>query len=317
MGLFGKKTTTSKPAPKASSKDKTAAPRSKVSPASTSKHHSSSQPSTKSKVVAAPIKGSSGQTSLLGGHLKAHHSSHATSKSHSSNGAVAPNPKLSAFRAHPKTHSGSQPPPSSQTMSSAGSSKTAGAPVSAADKKKAAAERQKAAREKGGAIKQIQEAALKALPTNKLYVVLYIRDDPPTPGDFHWGYYYHKSSHGGTKYHVKNMSSGWIADHGPTGGVFKSQFLCVLIEIGTIHPSHEGLLDQNMRSYDNYLNSHPNFDCIQWTFSILQKLIQAGLLTCNNLQAFRQECVNYGNENLASAARNDQPRPIRVSQICR
>ena len=136
-----------------------------------------------------------------------------------------------------------------------------------------AAEGQKAAREKTLQIKQLQESALAALPQRKIYIVLWIRNFPPVANDFHWGFYYHKTESGGTKYHMRNLGSGWIADHGNTDGVFKSLFLCVLIEIGSIHVDKGGILDQIMRSYDSTANSTPGFSCRVWIFMILKFLI--------------------------------------------
>jgi len=188
-------------------------------------------------------------------------------------------------------------------------SKPSGGPVTAA-------ERQKAAREGALRIKQFQEAALAALPQRKLYIVLWIRNDPPIANDFHWGFYYHETTTGGTKYHMKSLGGGWIADHGTTSGVFKSQFPCVLIEIGSISADKEGMLDRIMRSYDGSANTTPGFTCRVWVFMILPLLIQAGLLRCNDLAGLQQECFGYGNEYMSSAARNDQPRPVRVSSRC-
>jgi hypothetical protein len=188
-------------------------------------------------------------------------------------------------------------------------SSTSGGPVNAA-------ERQKAARERALQIKQLQESALEALPLRKLYIVLWIRNDPPTANDFHWGFYYHKIPKGGTKYHMRNLGGGWIADHASTGGVFKSQFLCVLIEVGSIPASKEGALDQVMRSYDGSANNIPGFTCRVWIFKILQLLIEARLLRCNDLAGLQQECFNHGNACMRSATENDQPRPVRVSSLC-
>ncbi|KAL4881775.1 hypothetical protein BJY04DRAFT_188099 [Aspergillus karnatakaensis] len=86
-------------------------------------------------------------------------------------------------------------------------------------------------RERAAMIKRAQEDQLAQLPVNNLYIVLWIRDDPPRPNDFHWAYYFHTISSRGTKYHVKDIGNGWIADHAPTGGIFKSLFLHVVIKL--------------------------------------------------------------------------------------
>lgn len=178
------------------------------------------------------------------------------------------------------------------------------------------AQRQKAAREIGLRTKQLQESAQSALPQRKLYILLYIRSDPPISNDFHWGFYYHKSAAGGTKYHMRNLGAGWIAEHGSNGGVFKSQLLCVLVEIGSIPSDKEGTLDQIMRSVDGSANTIPGLTCRVWVFTILPLLIQAGLLRCNDLAGLQQECFNYGNSEMTSAASNEQPRSVSISSRC-
>lgn len=100
------------------------------------------------------------------------------------------------------------------------------------------------ARERAANIKKQQENALAKLSTNALFIVLWIRSDPPRQNDFHWGYYFHASPQGGSKYHMKNIGGGWIPDHGPTGGVFKSNFLCVLIQVAMVPESARNTLDQ-------------------------------------------------------------------------
>lgn len=177
-------------------------------------------------------------------------------------------------------------------------------------------ERMKASREGALRIKQLQEAALAALPQRKLHVVLYIRSDPPIANDFHWAFYYHNFEDGGTKYHMTNIGPGWIADHGTTRGVFKSNFLCVIIEIGGIPAAQEGTLDQIMRSHDDSANDAPGFTCRVWVLTIITRLIQAGLLRCEDLAALEQECFDFGNACMVLAARNDQPRPVVVSSRC-
>nr|KMM72953.1 hypothetical protein CPAG_09243 [Coccidioides posadasii RMSCC 3488] len=72
------------------------------------------------------------------------------------------------------------------------------------------------ARERASIIKKAQEDALARLPLNTLFIVLYIRSDPPQSNDFHWGYYFHTSAQGGLKYHMRNLGGGWFPDHGPT-----------------------------------------------------------------------------------------------------
>ena len=162
----------------------------------------------------------------------------------------------------------------------------------------------------------MQEAALTALPQRKLYIGLWLRDITPQPNNFHWGFYYHTHELSGTEYHVKNMSRGWIADHAPTGGVFKSLFLCVLIEIGSIPVEKEIELDRIMRSYDDTINSILKVTCRIWMSTVLRDLIHAGLLRCDDLDALQQECFDFGNAHTMSAVDNNQPRPVMISSTC-
>ena len=165
-------------------------------------------------------------------------------------------------------------------------------------------------------IKGAQEQALKDLPQRKLYIVLWIRADPPLPNDFHWGFYYHIHEGGGIKYHITNVGNGWVADYGPTGGVFKSNFLCVLIQVATIPAERAAQLDQIMRAYDQNLNGIPNVTCRVWLFRILEILVQHGLVRCSSLQDLQAECMEYGNQHSEGAAFNNQPRPVTVSRVC-
>lgn len=169
---------------------------------------------------------------------------------------------------------------------------------------------------KGLALKKIQEEALAKLPLNTLYIVLYIRQDPPEPNDFHWSYYFHTSSKGGLKYHMKNLGSGWISDHGPSSGVFKSNFLCVLIQIGVVTEVNHGLIDQTMKSLDEDANHIPGFTCYMWALRILQEFIPQGLVRCSSVEGFKEECLAFGNKYSPGAANNDQPRPVVISTLC-
>ncbi|KKY27214.1 hypothetical protein UCRPC4_g01197 [Phaeomoniella chlamydospora] len=178
------------------------------------------------------------------------------------------------------------------------------------------AEQQKVIMQKRIQIKQAQEEALERLPLRKLYIVLWIRNDPPEQNDFHWGFYYHKTAAGGAKYHIKELSSGWITDHGTTGGVMKSLFLCVLIEIGTISESSEATFDQIVRTYDRTLNTIQGLTCRVWVMKIIPLLVRQGLLRCNDVKALQAECMNFGNRYARSAAAAEQPRPIMVATTC-
>ncbi|KAJ5778484.1 hypothetical protein N7520_001730 [Penicillium odoratum] len=159
------------------------------------------------------------------------------------------------------------------------------------------------ARERATIIKKQQEDALARLPLNSLFIVLWIRSDPPRQNDFHWGHYFHTSAMGGTKYHMRNLGGGWMPDHGPTGGVFKSNFLCVLVQVAIVPGTLYGQLDQTMRSHDGDVNSIPGVTC-------------RGFARYSNVEALLQECMGIGNQYRASAAINQQPRPVVRSRLC-
>jgi hypothetical protein len=170
--------------------------------------------------------------------------------------------------------------------------------------------------ERAAMIKKQQEEALARLPLHGLFIVLWIRKDPPRQNDFHWGYYYHAFPKKGLKYHIQNLGSGWIPSHGETAGVFKSIFLCVLIQIATIPEKARNILDQLMRSHDGELYQIPGVTCRVWLLRILQKLIQHGLVRCSNPDALEQECMSFGNRFSLAAAENNQPRPVVRSRLC-
>lgn len=174
-----------------------------------------------------------------------------------------------------------------------------------------------AARERAALIKEQQDGALANLPLNALFVVLHIRSDPPRQNDFHWGLYFHIHRQGGIKYHMRNVGgSGWIPDHGSTSGVFKSLFLCALIQVAIVPETKHRQADQLIRSHDGDVNSIPGVTCRVWEMAILQKLIQDGVVRCNNLDELERECMAVGNQHSAAAARNDQPRPVVRSRLC-
>ncbi|KAJ6112279.1 hypothetical protein N7523_002101 [Penicillium sp. IBT 18751x] len=154
------------------------------------------------------------------------------------------------------------------------------------------------------------------LKVNSLYIILFIRGHPPAPNDFHWGFYFHRHPDtGGTKYHIKQQGSGWIADHGPTAGVFKSFLLVGLFRIADVPAGWEGLLDQSIRTYDSRLNAQ-SITCRVWVLWILALLQNSKILKCNDLNGLETEVKAWGNANARGAADNLQPRPVANSSLC-
>ena len=167
-------------------------------------------------------------------------------------------------------------------------------------------------------IRRVQEEALNSLPPQTLYIVMFTRNSPPVPGNFHWNFYYHRGGgRPGNKYNVKDIGADatWIADHAPSSSVFKSQFLCVLVRIASIPEDKEALLDRVARSFDDRLNQIEGMRCRLWTFLVVEQLVKNGLVHCEDVDALREECVAVGNERQDDADRNVQPRPVVVSAL--
>ncbi|EMF09345.1 uncharacterized protein SEPMUDRAFT_166072 [Sphaerulina musiva SO2202] len=172
-------------------------------------------------------------------------------------------------------------------------------------------------RERSARIRRLQDLALASLPVRGLFIVLWIRSDPPGPNDFHWGLYFHRSgTDGGTKYHITNLSRGWINDHGSTKGVFKSSFLCVLIQIATIPLQAVVQMDGIARSKDRELNQIPGLTCRVWVMQIIAILRANSLVKCGDINALQNEIFQIGNRYRFGAINNDQPRPVTRSQLC-
>lgn len=130
--------------------------------------------------------------------------------------------------------------------------------------------------------------SLADLTPNGLYIILFIRGDPPEKDNFHWGLYLHQNAErGGTKYHIKAAGSSWIPDHGTTKGVFKSFLLAGLFQIADVPRGWEGFVDECFRTYDNKLHA-PGITCrvwVLWVLELLQKNVNGTrVLKCGDLQ---------------------------------
>ena len=82
--------------------------------------------------------------------------------------------------------------------------------------------------------------------------------------DFYWGFYFHESLQSGVEYYIRNLGNGWIPDHGPTGNISKSNFLCVLVQVGTVSEVARSALDEIMRSHDSEVNTMHGVTCRVW-----------------------------------------------------
>ena len=171
-------------------------------------------------------------------------------------------------------------------------------------------------KEKAQQIQRLQEQALSRLPPHTVYVALWLRNDPPPPNDFHWGLYYHQGPRGGIVYQVKGLDEGWITDHGVSGCIFKSLFLCCLVRIGAVPATEEQCLDVAIRSRDSSLSKIQGVTCKVWLFEVLPCLIREGLVRCENLEALKSECLEIGDKFRFDASGNVQPRPVLISTTC-
>lgn len=163
--------------------------------------------------------------------------------------------------------------------------------------------------------------SLEDLEFGGLYIVTFVRSDPPKPNDFHWGLYLHRDAKvGGTKYHVRGFAGNWLADHAIEAGVFKSFLLIGLCQIARIRLESMESVDSTFRTYDGQLNQIPGLTCRTWIFHVLELLRkpQEGsiLLKCDNLAALEQEVLDWSNANAQSAVSNKQPRPLYRSSLC-
>ncbi|PYI02233.1 hypothetical protein BO78DRAFT_351911 [Aspergillus sclerotiicarbonarius CBS 121057] len=146
-----------------------------------------------------------------------------------------------------------------------------------------------------------------------LYVALFIRDDPPKPNDYHWALYHHRRN-SGTKYHIRNEGSGWMAAHGPESatGILKTFLLVGLFQIAKVPSTTlaQETLDRVFRSYDEKLNGDEKFTCRTWVLRVLRDLQEElGVLDGIELEHLEKEMLEWGNQYRFEASRNVQPRP--------
>lgn len=85
----------------------------------------------------------------------------------------------------------------------------------------------------------------------------------------------------------------------------------------TVSTNEQELSDQLMKRYDGNLNGIPHVTCRVWVMKVLALLVQQGLAVCSDLPGLPTGCFNFGNQYMASAAGNHQPRPVVVSTKCR
>lgn len=157
-----------------------------------------------------------------------------------------------------------------------------------------------------------------AMPIGGLFIVLYIRGDPPKEGDFHWAFYVHTSATAGVKYHATGSPNTWMASHGSSSNVLKEFLLCVLIQVGQIPPSELDKVDRVMKTHDGELNTIPGLTCRVWVWTIMKLLLESGMVQMSgSIEQLELECKTFGNQFREGASRNEQPRPVVRSNISR
>ncbi|KAA8646445.1 uncharacterized protein ATNIH1004_007875 [Aspergillus tanneri] len=149
-----------------------------------------------------------------------------------------------------------------------------------------------------------------SLMPNNLYIALYIRTDPPQPNNFHWTLYHHHYHHDsaspatGTKYHIINESTGWIATHGRESCILKTFLLFGLVRIASVPWDATDAIDRSIRMYDSQLNAM-GVTCRTWLFRVLRDLQEdEHALQGVDLEALEEELTQWGYGFADEACRN-------------
>ena len=159
--------------------------------------------------------------------------------------------------------------------------------------------------------------SLDDLKPNGLYVVLFIRSYEYDPDNFHWSLYHHQSTKtGGMKYHVTGLEGRWLADHKPSGGVFKSFLLVGLFHVANIPSGMEDRARDLITQDDNRLNDIEGNTCRVWLMTALARLNAAGIMQCSSMDALETEILTWGNSHYRSAIVAETPRPLGASNLC-
>lgn len=173
------------------------------------------------------------------------------------------------------------------------------------------------------------------LQENSIYILVYVRNDPHVPDNFHWTFYHHRNPlTGGVKYHIRNEGDGWMPGHGPIVAISKEFLLVGLMRVadvpaGVDHAAVDGI----MKTFDDELNT-PGQTCRVWLLRVLELLRRPVLgssscstagagsaagaavptLRCDDVAALEAEVMAWGNQHAQSAIDNVQPRPVSASK---
>ena len=153
------------------------------------------------------------------------------------------------------------------------------------------------------------------LQIGAIYLLLFIRDRDPAKG-FHSALYHHRTTHGGYKFNVKQMGSGWICDSAPNKGIMQSFLLDGALRIGFCDPEAAEALSW----IDEVCLTEPpapfdTFTCRTWTMHCVRGLVERGFVRCDP-DALEQEAKEWATRHHESAHDGVMPRPIEDSKMC-
>lgn len=142
------------------------------------------------------------------------------------------------------------------------------------------------------------------LETGALYIALYARDDPSS---FHWAIYHHWSSTRGTKFHIRNIGSGWFSEHEPNSGIMKEFLLVGLMKIADVPADLTEALHASITAVPH---DSPTVNCLSWVRDSLEAAMSAGAVRRFSIDELEQDARAFGASQFDDAAQNVQPRPI-------
>lgn len=106
-------------------------------------------------------------------------------------------------------------------------------------------------------------------------------------------------------------------EHASTGCIFKTAFLCVVIQIAEIAAVRVREMEAIMRERDDDVNEINGVTCRVWLKGTLERLVRAGVVECRGdldgrdlWDVVQEEIFAIGNGFMDDAARNIQPRPM-------
>ncbi|KAF2114428.1 hypothetical protein BDV96DRAFT_576766 [Lophiotrema nucula] len=163
------------------------------------------------------------------------------------------------------------------------------------------------------------------LTTGGLNILLFIRDDPPKPDDYHWALYHHTCPSSGTKYHIRNIGAGGLSDHARhaiQGTRNSSPPLVGFFYIGNIPVEVEECVDTKLRTYDRELNEMVGTTCRTWLLRALELLKEfkdsdgKSILVGQDIGEIEKEAKAFANVCRFEAARmNSKERMLPVGQV--